>query len=219
MQTEEEVTSSGASSEDTSSTNVDEAIIEKIVAERLSKMNDNMDKMSAERDKAIKKATELESAAKKAQIERLESEGKTTEAAQLEIAELKARLEVLTQENTTLSRDHVVSNATTGLDFRNETAKDMAIKEITSQLIQDDNGQWKHKTGISIKEFVDVYSKDKEKEFLFKPKTSSGSATMQAGTPSGSSSGSKKKVTEMSTQELLRAAASGDFGEFPTINI
>jgi len=68
--------------------------VEKAVQERLQQMKSNMDRMSKERDEALKKAAEIEQAKKQAEIERLEQDGKLQEALEMKLAEANAKLKV-----------------------------------------------------------------------------------------------------------------------------
>jgi hypothetical protein len=79
--------------------------------------------------------------------------------------------------------------------------------------VQDKDGQWVHKTGVTIKDYVTTFAKDEDNSFLFKPKSSGGAGT-NGGTGSGGPKDQKKKITEMTTQEALAAAMAGEFGQF-----
>ena len=96
------------------------------------------------------------------------------------------------------------------MDFRNDTAAEFAYRDVVSQLMQNENGQWVHKTGASIKDFIDSFRKDDDKEFLFKPKQSSGTG-QQASHVSTGGFDSNKPLSEMSTDEIMAAAAAGHF--------
>jgi poly-D-alanine transfer protein DltD len=121
----------------------------------------------------------------------------------------------LQSQNTGLTRDNAVKGALAGIEFRNDVAADMAYDRVVSQMTQDANGQWVHKSGVSISEFVQMFSKDEANSFLMKAKvnTGTGSAAMAAGAPDTSSS---KSITEMNTNELLehfaKQAPNGNFG-------
>ena len=189
-----------------------EALINKIVEERIAKAKAAIDKAYKERDEAVKKAVALEEERKAAKIAALESEGKHQEVAKMKIAELEEKLRLATEKNVQLTRDATVREALTGLDFRNEKSQQMAYRDIVDQLVQDeDTGAWVHRSGVSIKEFVSAFSKDENNSFLFRPKTNSGS-----GVGGINSTGQKlnKKISEMTTEEILQAAASGKLGSF-----
>jgi len=157
-----------------------------IADEQLKPIKDKLDKAYKERDELATKASKAEEAARQAEIARLEEDGQELEALKLKNSDLLGRLNALEEQNTALTRDRIISDAVLSLDFRNESAKNMAIKEITDQLRQDEDGSWKHTSGISIRDFVEHYAKDEEKTFLFKPKNTSGSSTMAPGSSSNS---------------------------------
>lgn len=186
--------------------------IEAIIEERLAKMKANMDRMAKERDEALKAKAEIEKAKKEAEIARMKEEGKMQEALEMELAEAKAKLNLYEQDITSLRRDGVVNDALAGLDFRNEKSREMARREIVDSLTQNENGEWVHTSGTSIKDFVEAYSKSEDNSFLFKVKANSGAGT---GTPAGApSTDVKKSIGEMSTQEILALAAKGQLGNF-----
>ena len=186
--------------------------IEQAVNERLSQMKSNMDRMAKERDEALKKAAEIEQQQKEAAIKRLEEEGKLQEALEMKLAEANAKLKVFEEENTKLNRDNVVNSQLGGLDFRNERSRQMAYRDIVEQLVQNEDGIWVHKSGTSIQEFVDSYSKSEDNSFLFRVKTNSGGGTT---TPSGVSDTTEKKtLSQMSQAEVLALAAKGQLGNF-----
>ena len=181
-------------------------MIESMVSEQLAQMKDNMNKMSKQRDDAMKKAVELEESAKAAKLEKLEAEGKTSEALQMKLDEALARVDSLSGINTTLTRDHQVDRILGEQQFRNATAKEMAKAQIVNELKQDAEGAWVHATGASLGEFVQAFAKDEENAFLFKPKQSTGAAAMQhQGVEGGvNSTKSDKPITELSFEDFVR---------------
>lgn len=186
--------------------------IEAAVQERLKQMKDNMDRMVRERDEALKAKAEVEQAQKAAEIERLEAEGKLKEALEMKLAEANAKLKVFEEENTKLNRDNVVNSQLATLEFRNERSRQMAQRDIVEQLVQNENGAWVHKSGSSIQEFIDSYSKSEDNEFLFRVKANSGSGTA---TPAAQAPSSEaKSISQMTTEEILNMAAKGQLGNF-----
>lgn len=193
-------------------------IIERRVQEEVnqakSAFKDKLDEVYRLRDQAVKEKVALEEEKRKAEIKRMEDEGKHKEVAELKMAELNARLETLQKENTKLTRDQAVRDAMRGVDFRSDVAAEMAQERILSQLIQDDSGRWTHKSGISIREYVDHFTKDEDNAFLLKAKVNSGFGISNiAGTADTNTS---KPITEMNTEELLqhfaKQAPSNTFG-------
>jgi len=186
--------------------------VEQAVQERLSKMKANMDRMSNERDEALKKAAEIEQKQKQEQIKRLEEEGKVQEVLEMKLAEAQAQLKVFEEENTKLNRDSVVNSTLAALDFRNDRSRQLAYRDIVEQLVQNENGSWVHKSGTTIQDFVVNYSKDEDNAFLFRVKANSGSGI---GQPSGTPQMDRKKsLGEMSQEEVLGLAAKGQLGSF-----
>jgi hypothetical protein len=190
-----------------------EDLINQVVEERLAKIKASLDKAYKERDDAVRKAVELEDKEKQARMKALESEGKHKEVAEMKLAELQEKLRIAESRVTELSRDSTVKDALAGLEFRNDRSQQMAYKDVVEQLVQDpETGQWVHKSGVSIKEFVAAFAKDDENSFLFKPKTNSGSGT---GSPSGNPRlDPNKKLSQMTTQEVLALAQAGKLGSF-----
>jgi len=197
--------------ESSSKVNKDELakIVEARVAEELKGIKAKLDSAYESRDEAIKKAVSFEEEKKQNEMKRLEDEGKHTEVAQMKIAELTAKLDEKESQITNLTRDNVVRDSLKGLDFKNDTAADFAYRDVVAQLIQDENGKWVHRTGASVKDFIESFRKDEDKEFLFKPKTSTGIG--QDKVNNAGEFNTSKPITEMSTDELMAAAAAGQF--------
>jgi len=186
--------------------------IEQEVANRLSKMKSNVDRMAKERDEALKKAAEIEQQQKQETMKRLEEEGKLQELSEMKIADLEAKLKVYEEENTKLNRDSVVNSLLGSLDFRNDRSRQLAYRDIVEQLVQNDNGSWVHKSGTTIQDFITSYSDNEDNSFLFRVKANSGAGTPA---PAGvSNTNENKPLSEMSTQEVLNLAAKGQLGSF-----
>lgn len=195
---------------DTTENDVDP--VEAEVQKRLAKMKENMDRMAKERDEALKEKNKIEQERKKAEIQRLEEEGKLKEAAELKAADLEAKLKLLEEENTKLTRDSVLQASLAGLEFRNERSRQMAYRDIVDQLVQNENGQWVHKSGTSINDFVLAYSKQEDNSFLFRVKSNTGAGTNNSAGQSDTTP--KKKLSEMTTAEVLKLAQTGQLGNF-----
>ncbi|MDH5185164.1 MAG: hypothetical protein OEX12_14880, partial [Gammaproteobacteria bacterium] len=163
--------------------NQDSDALTKMVAEKveaeLAEIKSKLNNAYATRDEAIAKLAEKEQAEEESRLEKLREEGKHKEAFDLELTKERAKNDALLKRNTELSRDNVVRESLRGLDFRNEKAADVAFKEVISELSQNENGEWVHKTGVSVSEFVQAFSKDEVQSFLFKPKTSTGAGSQQ----------------------------------------
>jgi hypothetical protein len=186
--------------------------VESIVAERLAQMKENMNRMSKERDEALKLKAEMEQAKKDADISRMKEEGKLQEALELEVADLKAKLGVYEVETTKLRRDGVLNDALAGMEFRNDKSRDMARREIVDQLVQDESGAWKHNSGSNINDYVAAYAQSDDNSFLFRVKSNTGAGS---GSPAGApSTDVSKAIGDMSTQEILALAAKGKLGSY-----
>jgi hypothetical protein len=186
--------------------------VESIVAERLAQMKENMNRMSKERDEALKLKAEMEQAKKDADISRMKEEGKLQEALELEVADLKAKLGVYEVETTKLRRDGVLNDALAGMEFRNDKSRDMARQDIVSGLVQDDDGSWKHNSGTNINDYVAAYAQSEDNSFLFRTKSNTGAGS---GSPAGApSTDVSKAIGDMSTSEILALAAKGKLGSY-----
>jgi hypothetical protein len=190
-----------------------EEMINRLVEERLSKVKQNLDKAYAERDAAVRERVRLEDEAKQRKIQELENDGKHKEVAEMKLAELQEKLAIASSRVTELTRDAAVRDALSGLDFRNDRSSLMAYRDIVDQLTQDpETGAWIHRSGVSIKDFVSQFAKNEENSFLFKVKNNSGGGS---GTPGGTPKlDPNKKISEMTTDEMLAAAAAGKLGNF-----
>jgi hypothetical protein len=186
--------------------------VEAIVQERLAQMKENMNRMSKERDEALKLKAEMEQSKKDADISRMKEEGKLQEALELEVADLKAKLGVYEVETTKLRRDGVLNDALAGMEFRNDKSRDMARQDIVSGLVQDDDGSWKHNSGTNINDYVAAYAQSEDNSFLFRTKSNTGAGS---GSPAGApSTDVSKSIGDMSTSEILALAAKGKLGSY-----
>ena len=181
-------------------------LVEAQVAEALKDIKDKLNKAYEARDTAIKEKAELERREKEANLKRMEEEGKHKEVLELRLAESNAALEVANKRITELTRDVEVREALGGLPFRNEKAAKVAYKEVVDALVQDDKGVWRHKSGVSIRDYVEAFSKDEDQAFLFKTKTSSGAGTSTTTTTTETKPGS---LFAMKQEDVLKMAAEG----------
>jgi hypothetical protein len=189
-----------------------DAKVEKLAEAKLAKMKANMDKMAEKLAKAEKDNADSVTAQKAEKMKRLEDEGKLTELAEMRATEAEAKVKVVQDENTQLKRDGVVNTALNSLEFKNDRSREMVRKDVIDQLAIDEDGNWTHKSGKSITEFVQEYSKDTDNEFLFRAKTNSGGGkTTNNGT---SDTNETKKISEMTSEEILKLAAKGKLGSY-----
>jgi len=200
----------------------DKDLIERLVKERveesLKDIKSKLDGAYSARDEALKEKARLEQEKKEAEMKRLEEEGKHKELYEMKLeeerkraAEEKAKREALEARNTELTRDVAVRDALNGLPFRNQTAAEMAFKEITGQLVNKD-GVWVHRSGISVKDFVKAFSESTEQSFLFQPKSNSGAGSGPGANQGGTGGGNKNKVSlfDLPQSEVLAMAARGE---------
>ena len=183
------------------------------VAENLKDIKSKLDKAYSVRDEALKKAEELEKKEREATLKKLEEEGKHKEVFDMKLVEkdaayneLLGKYNALEQQNLQLTRDSQVRDLLRGTEFRNERAADMAFQEVIGQVVKDDKGNWVHRSGISIKDFITAFVSDDANSFLLKPKQSSGGGTT---TPGTTKSNTAKSLFEMSQEEVLKLAAEG----------
>lgn len=191
--------------------NTDTAVVEKLVeqrvAEALKEIKGKLDNAYASRDEANRKLAEAEQREKEANLKRMEEEGKHKEVLEARLAESVAKNEVLEKRITELTRDAEVREQLSGLPFRNEKASRSAYKDIVADLVQDDKGVWRHKSGVSVKEFVEVFVKDEDNAFLFKAKPSNGSGNNSpADTPTNQKPGS---LFALKQEDVLKMAREG----------
>lgn len=184
-----------------------EKLVEARVADALKEIKGKLDKAYESRDAALKKSAELEQREKEANLKRMEEEGKHKEALELRLAEANAALEASNKRITELTRDVEVREALGGLPFRNDKAAKVAYKEVVDGLVQDDKGMWRHKSGVSIKDYVEAFAKDEDQAFLFKTKSSNGAGT--GGTTTTNTDKTTSSLYAMSQDEVLKLAAEG----------
>jgi Skp family chaperone for outer membrane proteins len=166
-----------------------------------------MDALDQKRKDAETKVAEFERKEREAETQRLRDEGKLEEAHKRDKEDLEARLRDLENVNTTLTRDNMVDKALRAVEFRNERAADMASQEIVSQLIRNEAGDWVHKSGKSIADYISEFVTNESNAFLLKSKQSSG--TGGGGAKPSDGDKSNKSIFDMSQEEVMKMAAAG----------
>jgi hypothetical protein len=195
---------------------VAKVVQEKVDAQLLT-IKQNLDKAFAQRDEALAKAAILEQKERDATLKQLESEGKHKEAYEMRLAEANAKNEALQKKNTELSRDVSVREALKSFEFKNDKSSDMAFRELCSNLVQNDAGQWVHRSGVSIRDYASTFAKDSENEFLFKVKVNSGGGTTNPNPDAKAGVVNEKpSLFKLSQEEVIARAAKGEFGPVPT---
>ena len=183
-----------------------QAMIKSAVADAVKDVKVKLDAAYAKRDEALQKVSEFEQKERDLEIKRLQDAGKEREAFELQLAELKANQETLQKRNLELSRDVDARQALSAFAFRSEKAAKMAFDEVTSQLVQNEKGEWVHKSGVAVKDFVKTFAENEDNAFLFKQKQNSGNGSQNI---PPSSNTTKKSLFEMTQDEVLQMAAEG----------
>jgi hypothetical protein len=180
--------------------------------ESLKDIKSKLDKAYSSRDDAFKKVAEFEQKEREQELKRLQDEGKHKEAYELQLAEEKAKREALEKRNVELTRDIEARSALSNHNFRNDNALEMAYKEIVSELVKNESGNWVHRSGASIREYVKQFSENADNAFLFKPVTSSGSGSNPTiNTTANTTTTTKKSLFGMKQEDVLKMAAEGKF--------
>jgi hypothetical protein len=177
----------------------------------LKDIKSKLDSAYKNRDEALGKVAEFEQKEREQELKRLQEEGKHKEAYELQLAEEKAKREALEKRNVELTRDIEARSALSNHNFRNDNALEMAYKEIVSELVKNEAGNWVHRSGASIKEYVKQFSENADNAFLFKPVTSSGSGSSGVLPTNPNSTTTKKSLFNMSQDEVIKMATEGKF--------
>ena len=190
-----------------------DSIVAAKVEESLKEIKSKLDSAYSARDAAHKKLAEIERKDREASLKALEEAGKWKEASEVRLTEeqakrneLQAQFEELQRVNLELTRDAKIRDAMRTVQFRNSKAETMAFKDIAAELIRDEKGNWVHKTGVSIEDFVKAFTEDEANGFLVIPKTSTGGGTQQI---AGISSSSSPSLFQRKQSEVLKMAAEG----------
>jgi hypothetical protein len=201
-------TGSPEASETPTSDPVLEELLSKKVQESLQPIKEKLDNAFKMRDEALAKVAEFEKKEREAEKARLKEAGKLTELFEMQLAEERAAREAAEKQNVQLTRDISVKSILATLDFRNEKSREMAYKEIVEQLVRNEQGEWVHRSGINVRDYVKAYAEQEDNSFLFRPKVSSGSGGSSPSTSSSTSS-KQKSLFEMSQEEVLQLAMEG----------
>lgn len=180
-------------------------IIQARVSDALKDIKSKLDNAYSARDTALKKVAEFERKEKDAELLRLKEEGKHQEAYELQLAQERAKVDALEKRNIELTRDIDVKNALSAFTFKSESAADMAYKTIVSELVRNENGEWVHRDGNSITDYVKKFSDSNN--FLFEQKVSTGPGV--TATKPTTSSTNAKSIFDLSQEEVLKLASEG----------
>jgi hypothetical protein len=174
---------------------------------KLKALKEKLDSAYEQRDAALRKAAEEEQRRKDLEIERLKEQGKVAEALEAQLAQEKAAREAAEKRAVELSRDAEVRALLGGLDFRTAKASDAAFRDIVSELVQNDNKIWMHKSGVGIAEYIERYKQDPENAYLFKVKANNGGGSSNT-TPTGDPYAGKP-LNALPTEQILKLAREG----------
>lgn len=182
-------------------------------SEEFKELKSKLDKLYGERDTLKDELAEAKKSIRDAELERLKNEGKEVEALQAQLDDAKLENEQLKKTIVELTRDNAVIKELGNYELRNDRANDLAYTAILKELVQDDKGNWVHKGGKSISEFIKSYFEDEENEFLLKPKENRGTGSddeQEQQQPTDKTSKHKKgSLFGKSQAEVLRMAEEG----------
>jgi hypothetical protein len=182
--------------------------VEEKIKDALKDVKSKLDRVYAERDELAKKLAEKEQREREQEIERLKAEGKDREAFEMQLSQEKAEKEALRKKNIELTRDIELRDSLLGYTFKNDNAMKLARQEIVQELIQNEQGLWIHKSGVSIKDYVKVFSDNPANEFLFKAKANNGAGDLTT-QQSSTTSSNTKSVFEMNQDDVMKLAREG----------
>jgi hypothetical protein len=185
-------------------------LVDEKVKDAVKDIKVKLEKAYGARDEALKKLAEIESFRKQEEVKRLQEEGKHKEALEMQLAEERAQKAAYEKRVIELTRDMELRGALSSYTFKNDNAFNMAYREIVEQLAQDDKGIWRHKSGVSLRDFVRQFAEAEENAFLLKPKISSGSGGSPAKPNQSVSSGLEgKSIFSLPQDEVLKMAREG----------
>lgn len=190
---------------------VDPEMFKKLVQEgidaALQPIKENLDKAYSARDELAKQVAAFEQEKREAEIQRLKEEGNHKEAYEKELAAIRAENDALAKTNVQLTRDIHVRNALNAHEFRSTNAREMAFKEIVADLVQNEQGEWVHKTGTNVSEYINNFVGNEDNSFLLKPKVNAG--TGQPPTTTSAPGDEPKSIFSRPQAEVLKMAAEG----------
>ena len=184
-----------------------ENLVKERVAAELAEIKGKLDTAYEKRDLAAKELEVYKQKERDAEIALLKEQGNLKEAHAKELEALQARNQALEQQNLALTRDGAIKQALSAQETRNARAMELAQQEIAKETIRDESGNWVHRSGKSISEFVAEFAADPENAFLFKPKQNNGGGGSQSNSVPDTATG--KSLFAMSQTEVIRLAKEG----------
>jgi hypothetical protein len=185
----------------------EEERIQALIDAALKPIKSKLDKAYAARDAAEEKAEKLEKEKRDEKLRKLEEEGKHKEAYEIQLEEEREARRKAEAKATRLSRDNLLSEALRGLPFKNDKASNAAFNELVGEMVQDDEGNWKHKSGQSIRDVVKDFQKDEDNSFMFKVKANSGVGDNPK--PPSNPGNKATSLFEMNDADVFKLAAEG----------
>jgi hypothetical protein len=180
-------------------------LVKEGISAELAPVKENLDNAYKARDEALTKNASYEQEKKDAEIQKLKDDGKDKEAHEAEMAQAKAREEALKQSNIKLTRDVELRSALSTTTFRSENASEMAYKEIVGDLVRNDQNEWVHKSGATIKDYTKTFVTDEANAFLLEQKPNTGAGTQQT-TTSSAGDNEGKSLFNLPQAEVLKMA-------------
>jgi hypothetical protein len=185
-------------------------LLQAMVDEQLAKMKASVDKMAKERDQAVREKARLEEAEREAKVKQLAEDGKIVESLEMKLTAKDEKLAILQERLDKVTRDNQVSAALRGIEFRNSRAAELAEKSILEQLVKDKDGNWVHRSGAGIGDFVKTFFADEHNTFLLKPKVNRGSGTEDSYEENAGKPKRPKSLEGLTSTQLLELARSGN---------
>jgi len=188
-------------------------MIDNKIKDSIKDIKTKLDGAYSSRDEALKKLEDIDKKKREEELKNLEAAGKHKEAFDLKMTEANNKYSQLELENHSLkeqlleaTRNIDIKEKLRPLKFRSDKAMDMAYKEISAQLVKNDKGEWVHRSGIALNDFVLAFSKDEANSFLFVPEISTGAGT---GNPGTNTNATNKSLFAIPQAEVLKMAAEG----------
>ena len=183
-----------------------QALVDQMVADALKPIKTSLDNAFAARDAAQRQLDERARQDREAEAKRLEEQGRIQEAANIRVQEERTAREQAERRVTELTRDTEIQRALSAVEFRNKNASEMAYQAILRDTVRQEDGTWKHASGVSIQEAVNRFVSSDENAFLLKPRQSSGGGSSA---PVGGPTGEPSSLFKMSQAEVLELARQG----------
>lgn len=189
-------------------------LIDQKVRESIADIKTKLDGAYSARDDALKKIEEADRKKRTEELAALEAAGKHKEAFDIKIAEANTKYATLEMRNKELEKQVLELTRDASLKdhlrdtrkFRSTKASDMAFQEIRGQLVRNDKGEWVHRSGVSVEDFVGAFIKDEANDFLFEPEINTG---LGGNKPGAGGDAANKSLFERSQAEVMRMAAEG----------